>query len=232
MGLPPFRRRLGMTVASLAALAATLAWPGPAGAATADEIRILELANRVRASAGAVPLVLDEGLSATARRWSATVAAAGTISHNPALPRTTSGPTAIAENVVVGDSLQLAHDALVNSRIHYENMVNPTVTRVGIGVTWARGRIYVVQDFLIVRGATPPAAPPTTARPAATTPSTVAARQPASTSPASATTVTAPAVAPQPPAADLPVAPVSGVGPSDWLTLSLEVLRGWDRGSG
>ena len=215
-----------MAAATIAALVAALT-PGPAGAATADEVRILTLTNQVRASVGAVPLVLDEGLSVTARGWAATVAAAGDISHNPALPRTTSGPTAIAENVVVGDSIQLAHDALVNSPGHYANMVNPTVTQVGIGVTWSAGKVYVVQNFLIVRGATAPRSAPTTAGPAATTSSTVAARRLPSVPATTPTTV-----APDPAPAVSRPAVVASAGPSDWLTLSFDVLREWDRGSG
>ena len=205
-----------------------LAWPGPAAAASADELRILQLANQVRAAAGARPLVLDEGLSATARQWSATVAAAGAISHNPAIPRVSSGPTAIAENVVVGDSLQLAHNALVNSRTHYDNMVNPTVTQVGIGVTWARGRIYVVQNFLIVRGATAPPTTPTTVRPPATTPTTAVPRTAGPTTTATTTPTPAPPVAQAPPTTP---PPAPDAAPSDWLRLSFDVLRSWDRAS-
>lgn len=222
------RRTTGAAAVFLLVAGLAMAAPAPAGAATADELRVLQLANQVRASAGARPLVLDEALSVTARRWAATVAAAGRISHNPDLPLTTSGPTAIAENVVVGTNIQLAHDALVASRTHYVNMVNPTVTQVGIGVAWAGGMVYVVQNFLIVRGATVPTSPPatsaTTTPPRTAAPPTTAARPGATTSTTAAAPV-ATTVAPTPPAAGA----TSATGPSDWLALSLQVLRAWDR---
>lgn len=225
------RRRLATIAVPVCLLVAglALAAPSPAGAATDDERRVLQLANQVRASAGARPLVLDEALSVTARRWAATVAAAGRISHNPDLPLTTSGPTAIAENVVVGPDIQTAHDALVASRTHYVNLVNPTVTQVGIGVAWAGGRIYVVQNFLIVRGATvptsPPAPTPRTTAPPGTAPRDTA--PPVTARPGAAPSTT---IAPPVPTSGAPAplqAPASG--PSDRLALSLEVLRGWDR---
>lgn len=228
--LGPRRSMAGATALALVALLVT---PRVASAATADEVRILTLTNQVRASVGAGPLVLDEGLSVTARRWAAAVAAAGRISHNPDLPTTTSGPTAIAENVAVGNTIQLVHDVLVASRPHYVNLVNPTVTRMGIGVAWAGGLVYVVENFLIVRGAPVPSSPPTpptTVRSSPTTspPATVApGRAPAMAS----TTTTPPPARSAGPAVSTP--PTAGEAlPSTWLRLSFDVLRSWDRPPG
>jgi len=222
--------RLRLAGAVALVLVAGLIAPRAAVAASADEARILSLTNSVRAAAGAGPLVLDEGLSITARRWAAAVAAAGRITHNPDLPVTTSGPTAIAENVAVGSSIQLVHEVLVASRSHYVNLVNPTVTRMGIGVVWAGGLVYVVQNFLIVRGATVPTAPPTTVRAPPTTspPVTVT---PGRTPPLAATTTTLAPIRPVAPGASTP-APAGDVIPSVRLSLSFDVLRGWDRPPG
>jgi hypothetical protein len=158
------------------------------------------------------------------------VAAAGRISHNPDLPITTSGPTAIAENVAVGNTIQLVHDVLVASRPHYVNLVNPTVTRMGIGVAWAGGLVYVVENFLIVRGAPVPTSPPTTLRssPATSPPATVApGRAPAM---ASTTTTLAPARSVGPAVSTPPTA--GEALPSAWMRLSFDVLRSWDRPPG
>ncbi|MDQ2825938.1 MAG: CAP domain-containing protein, partial [Actinomycetota bacterium] len=96
-----------LTLVALLTLATlvTLATSPPASAATADEVRVLDLANQVRASVGAQPLAIDESISVIARRWAATVAAAGRISHNPEVGGVTSGSSALAENVVVGPSI-------------------------------------------------------------------------------------------------------------------------------
>ena len=222
------RLRLAGAVAMV--LVAGLIAPRAAVAASADEARILSLTNSVRAAAGAGPLVLDEGLSITARRWAAAVAAAGRITHNPDLPVTTSGPTAIAENVAVGSSIQLVHEVLVASRSHYVNLVNPTVTRMGIGVVWAGGLVYVVQNFLIVRGATVPTAPPTTVRGTPTTspPVTVT---PGRTLPVASTTTTLAPIRSAGPGTSTP-APAGDAFPSVRLSLSFDVLRGWDRPPG
>jgi len=222
--------RLRLAGAVALVLVAGLMAPRAANAAPADEARILSLTNSVRAAAGAGPLVLDEGLSITARRWAAAVAAAGRITHNPDLPITTSGPTAIAENVAVGSSIQLVHEVLVASRSHYVNLVNPTVTRMGIGVVWAGGLVYVVQNFLIVRGATVPTSPPTTARSAPTTspPVTIT---PGRTPPVASTTTTLAPIRSAGPGTSTP-APAGDAFPSVRLSLSFDVLRGWDRPPG
>lgn len=227
MGTGRFRRRWLLTGVAALAVVSTLVAAGPAGAASAEELRVLALANQLRASVGAQPFVFDEDLAVTARRWAATLAAAGRIFHNPDLAVTNTGPTGVAENAGVGPNIQMVHDVLVGSPGHYKNLVNPTVTRVGIGVAWAGGRVYVVQNFLIVRGATAPASPPVTpapaaARPTATTTSVPALRPAASTPPPTTVAAGAAAAVPPPPGAG---------SPSTWLTLSFDVLRAWDRAS-
>jgi hypothetical protein len=225
------RRRAAAVVVATVAVVAALA-PSPASAASADELRVLALTNSVRASVGAQPLALDESISAIARRWAATVAAAGHISHNPEVGGVTSGSTALAENVVVGSSIQAGQDALVASPGHYANMVNPVTSQVGIGVVWAGGMVYIVEDFLIVRGATAPTSPPTTARPSTVAlPSTATATAPLPTvAPAAPSTTPTPAAAS--PTAGAGAATAGDPAPSPWLTLSLEVLRDWERASG
>jgi len=224
----------------------------PATAVTTEEGRVLDMSNQLRVSVGARPLVFDEALAATARGWAATLAARGAISHNPDLPLVSSGPTAIAENVGVGPNLQMVHDALVASRGHYLNLVNPLATRIGIGIAWGGGQVYVVENFLIgrmstvatpdpvrvapatsmpppARGAAPPVRPPV----ALGAPGT-ALGAPGTALGAPGTALGAPVSAGGAPvsAGGAPVtalgAPVTAGGPSAWLNMSLDVLRRWD----
>lgn len=236
MRLQDLRRRLTATAvgAATVALVAALAAPGPAGAATAEELRVLELSNQVRTSVGSRPFVLDEALSVTARRWASTVAAAGRISHNPDLPVSTSGPAAIAENVGMGPGIQAVHDVLVASPGHYANLVNPIVDRVGIGVAWSGGLVYVVENFLIVRGSTAPTTPPSAVRPTAPGPAPLPPPAAPAKAPVTALPTTpAPATTVPVPVPDRTVTgPLPGPAPSVWLTLSFDVLRVWDRTSG
>lgn len=206
-----------------AILTTPLAAAPPADATGSEEQRVLELTNQVRASAGVPALGFDEAAAVTARRWAATVAAAGRISHNPDIPMVSSGPTGLAENVVVGPTIQMAQDALVASRGHYLNIVNPAAVRVGIGVTWSGGMVYIVEDFVVGRGTPVPTSPSTTTRPAPGGPSTVTPGPPVGAGPT--TTLTGSTVTTARPAAV--VGPPAG-GPSPWLALSLDVVREWD----
>lgn len=202
----------------------------PATAFTTEEGRVLDMSNQLRVSVGARPLVFDEALAATARGWAATLAARGAISHNPDLPLVSSGPTAIAENVGVGPNLQMVHDALVASRGHYLNLVNPLATRIGIGVAWGGGQVYVVENFLIGRMSTVATPDPVTTAPATSMPPPARGAAPPVRPPVAATPGTTP-VTPGT-ALGAPVtaggAPVTAGGPSAWLNMSLDVLRRWD----
>jgi len=230
-----------MLAASLAA-AVVVVLPGSAGAASADESRLVDLSNGVRASAGVPALAVDGTLSAVARSWAATMAAAGTISHNPTLGTQLTGWTKIAENVGMGPDLDTVHRALVASPPHYANLTDPQLTLIGVGVVSAGGSVFVVEDFMRPAGAvsTNPVAPattvaPTTVAPRATVPPTTVARA----RPAAAPTTTVPAVPAAAAAAPPPttvVAPATAAdpppAPSDWLALALELTRGWQRALG
>lgn len=140
-------------------------WSSPAGqavAAGADEARRLTLANDLRASVGAAPLALGDSLSAIARTGAGTMAAAGTISHNPALTTSVSGWLKLAENVGMGPSIDNVHQALVASHPHYVNLTGTEVTTVGVGVVTSGQDVFVVEHFAqrAPAGATVVAGPP------------------------------------------------------------------------
>lgn len=234
------RRPRTVAIAASVVAALVVLLPGPARATSADESRLVDLSNAVRASAGVPALAVDGTLSAVARAWAAKMAAAGTISHNPALGTQLSGWTKIAENVGMGPNLDTVHRALVASAPHYANLLDPQLTLIGVGVVSAGGSVFVVEDFLRPAGAVtaPPApapsttAPPTTA-PRATVPPTTVARARPAPAPTTVPAVRAAAA----PAPSLVVAPAPAVSdppaaPSDWLALALEVTRGWERAAG
>ena len=215
------------TLTGVAVAAALLVAPGPARAASSEESRVFALSNAVRASAGVAPLVLDESLSAVSRRWVTTMAASGTIAHNPDLATQVTGWSKVSENVGMGPDLETIHRALVASPRHYANLVDPDVTLMGVAVVSSGGNVFVVENFMRPTGSVaprtvaPPAAAQTTTRPAAP-PSTVA----------RATVVTT--TVPLRPAAVAPstTVPASPVGPSPWLTFAIEMTRTWERATG
>ena len=210
-------------------VAAVLAGSAPAGAASAEESRLLALANQLRASVGAPPLAFDESLAAVARAWAAKMATDGTISHNSHLGQQVTGWSKVSENVGMGPNVDTVHLALVASPSHYLNLVDTEVTLVGIGVVTSGRYVFIVENFLQRRGAIPAAkatAPPATRAPA-TTPPTPAPRAPG---PPTTRAPTAP-VTTAPPVTVPPSAPTAEP-PSPWLALALEVTRGWERTAG
>ena len=211
------------------AVAAVLAASAPAGAAAAEEVRLLTLTNQLRATVGAPALAFDESLATVARAWAERMAADGTISHNSQLGKQVTGWSKVSENVGMGPDVDTVHRALVASHSHHVNLVDTEVTLVGIGVVTSGRYVFIVENFLQRRGAAPaakPAAPPTTRAPAGTPP----AAAPRATAPP-ATRAPAPPVASPAPVAVPLVVPVAEP-PSPWLALALEVTRGWERTAG
>jgi hypothetical protein len=112
-----------------------------------DEARVLFLLNQARSAAGAPALGVNPSLSAAARTWSTTMAAAGTIWHNPSLSTQIVGWSRLGENVGRASSVDAVHQALLASPGHYQNMVDTGFNAVGIGVAYANGSVFVTQTF-------------------------------------------------------------------------------------
>ena len=149
------KNRLTKFLIGLAAVITTLSIT--AGAASADTVGdegdFIARLNNLRASQGLSTLAVDQRLTDMARAWSAQMAAAGAISHNPAL--TTQAPSdwiKLGENVGVGPTVESLHDAFVASPEHYRNMVDPAFQKVGVGVVYAGAVMYVTVDFMTEAG--------------------------------------------------------------------------------
>ncbi|HUQ62959.1 MAG TPA: CAP domain-containing protein [Acidimicrobiales bacterium] len=195
--------------------------------AGSDEARFLSLTNQLRASVGVPGLSLDASMSNVARSWAQQMAANGTIAHNPSRGSQITGWSVLGENVGMGSSVDVVHEALVNSHAHYENLVSSEFTLVGIGVAYGPNTIYVAQEFMAPAGGgshqieSAPEPEPTTAPvEESSTTSVPAARPSASTTAAPATTSTT--AAPEAPAATPAPDPV----PNE-LRPVLEQLREW-----
>lgn len=101
---------------------------------------LLTLVNPARTEAGCLPLTEDPELNDYARNWSATQAAAGTMSHS-------GGP--YAENVAYGyETAAAVFEGWMTSPGHRNNVLECSWTRHGIGAaTSSDGRIYWTQVF-------------------------------------------------------------------------------------
>jgi hypothetical protein len=203
-------------MAVVAALALIVAAPVPAHADSNGD-QFLAKINDLRASKGLAALQADTALMAFAQNWSDHMAQAGTLSHNPALSSSPGAWTKAGENVGFGPDVDTIFAAFVASPKHYENMVDPSFTVIGIGVAvLSDGTMYTTDDFE-ARSATTSTV--TRVAPTTTTTRPIPA-------PASVTTTTAPrpvvrrVVAPTEPRTTTSLAPSTTTAPATTSTTS------------
>src|SRR5437016_4970296 len=127
-----FHRRA--LLALIVAGVAFVAFAGPAHA-TSDEDYFVAKINQIRASRGL-----------------------GTLEHNPNLGSQVSGWRMMGENVGTGPDATSIENAFENSPHHFENMVDPSFTLIGVGVTQdSSGTYWVTEDFEQPKNAGSPA---------------------------------------------------------------------------
>lgn len=113
------------------------------------ENRDVALVNELRAGVGVGALTRSGELDAKAQKQADRMANRGSIYHSKSLSSgVSSGWTTIGENVAVAGSIDAAQDALEASSGHYDNMVNPAFTEIGVGISLKNGSVYVVQVFV------------------------------------------------------------------------------------
>jgi uncharacterized protein YkwD len=117
---------------------------------------LFNLANQARAQAGAAPLQIDEGLTRAAREHAAAMARQQQLSHQfagePSLTQRVAVNCALhldqtGENVAYAGSVDQAHQGLMHSPPHRENLLNPAYNVAGFGVVRTGYSLYVAQDF-------------------------------------------------------------------------------------
>lgn len=181
------------TWAAPAGAAGTLPHQAPAAASLPDpgwaESDFVSRINQLRAAHGLGALSVDPELTTQARQWASTMAGAGHIYHSGDLSAGVSSDwQKLGENVGVGGDTASLFQAFVDSPSHYENLVDPAYTRVGVGVVLAGGRLYTTHRFM---GLMPPPAPttvPTTAPPTTVAPTTTTTAAPTTVAPPPPTT--------------------------------------------
>lgn len=137
------RNRVGLIAGVLAALLFLTACN--------DELeqRDVAMVNELRSSVGVAELSRSAELDAKAQKQADRMANRGKIYHSKSLSSGVSaGWTMIGENVAVAGSIEDAQAALEASSGHYDNMVNPTFTEIGVGIALKNGSVYVVQVFV------------------------------------------------------------------------------------
>jgi uncharacterized protein YkwD len=106
------------------------------------EAKMLELVNKEREKAGLKPLKADPGLTPVARAHSQDMFVRGYFAHvnpdgqDPFDRMKQAGVTfrAAGENLALAQTLEIAHNNLMNSPGHRANILNPAFGRLGIGI--------------------------------------------------------------------------------------------------
>jgi len=191
---------------------AVLGFVGAARAQAADTEQAF--ASRIaseRAGRGLGSLTPAADLQAVARRHAQRMADRGEPYHNPNLGSEVDGWEIVAENVGVGDSVDIIHAAFMQSTTHRDNILNAQVTELGVGVViTSDARIWVVEIFrrpmVAQQASAPPAPAPQPPAPALPKPAAAPAGpapEPAPVAPPASPPVTTPAPPPSSAAAEL-----------------------------
>jgi len=145
----PDRPRRVRTRQLLLAVLVALAALGAAACDPEAERASLGEVNEVRAAVGLPGLARSAQLDDKARAQADRMAAGGRIFHSESLAAGVgAGWQLIGENVASGPSLAAAQAALEASPSHYQNMINPAFTEIGLGVTIRDGVVYLAQVFV------------------------------------------------------------------------------------
>jgi len=123
--------------------------PPPSTTLSGAAGQMVGLINGVRAGLGLAPYAVDGELTANAQNWARSMAAAATISHQADLSVGLSSPwIRLGENVGVGPSVVVVHNALVASPGHYANIADRSFGSVGVGVVESGGTLYIAEEFM------------------------------------------------------------------------------------
>jgi uncharacterized protein YkwD len=114
-----------------------------------DETAFIDAINQIRVDLNLPVLEPLAELTATARQHTAEMAAAGEIFHaDPISAGLTVDWVKLGENVGVGAGIGVLVDAFVASPGHYANIIDPSFTRIGVGVVWIGDSLYTTHRFL------------------------------------------------------------------------------------
>lgn len=126
-----------------------------ASAQSPMEKQLFDLVNRERARAGRSTLEWNDDLARAALKHSQLLAAHQELSHQfpgEALLQERVGATgarfnSVAENVAEAPDVSTAHNGLMHSPGHRENILNPDYNAIGISIVQRGQELYITQDF-------------------------------------------------------------------------------------
>jgi uncharacterized protein YkwD len=128
--------------------------PDQLSLASSESSQFVAAINQLRESKGLNDLIVSDNLSSIATNWAVTMAGQDNIFHRSDLSDgVTLNWKRLGENVGVGPSVGNLMDAFIASPHHYENLVDPSFTHVGVGsVRTPDGLMYTAHEFASVVG--------------------------------------------------------------------------------
>ncbi|HZV25398.1 MAG TPA: CAP domain-containing protein [Acidothermaceae bacterium] len=115
----------------MTALVGSAAFAGSALASPAGDLATAT--NTARVSAGLPALTENAQLDAVAQAWANKLAAAGVLSHNPAVRTQVTNWTVLGENVGMAGDVPTVQNAFMHSPEHKANILDPRYTQMGVG---------------------------------------------------------------------------------------------------
>ena len=157
------RRLLAAVTLVAAAFVGSTALAAPAFASPSGDLA--SATNAARASAGLPPLALNAQLNAVAQAWANHLAAAGVLSHNPALRTQVTGWRVLGENVGMAGDVPTVQALFMASPAHRANILDARYTQMGVGSATSIVAsckcpvLWVVVDFRLPTSAPAPTPP-------------------------------------------------------------------------
>ncbi len=119
-----------------------------------ERTKLLNLINNSRGKHGLKTVTLDSGLNTLAQNHSDDMKTNNYFSHynlqneTPEDRRLKLGiTTPTGENLANDVSVEFAHEGLMRSASHHENILTPDWTRVGLGIAFSDGQIIITEEF-------------------------------------------------------------------------------------
>jgi hypothetical protein len=116
---------------------------------SSEEPIFASLINAERTSRGLEPLSPDEALLPVARPHSARMAREGRVFHNRNLPNEVIGWYVLGENVGRGSSVEVIHEAFMNSPTHQAEILDPQYHGFAVGAAASGGQVWVTELFVL-----------------------------------------------------------------------------------
>jgi len=120
---------------------------------SADRGLVIKLVNQSRASQGLRPLKENIKLDLKADKWAQHLRDVCDLSHSRLDDGAPEEWLKLGENVGYGGSIEIVHNAYLNSPGHRANIMDPAYTSMGAAAVWGTcpdgsHRVFTVQEFM------------------------------------------------------------------------------------